>query len=164
MLLLPGLLIAQNQHLAAIDMDYLNMTKDEIKSGYEGFENYKLVKDEPGYLVYEGGECFLNWPIQRTEYYFSKTDTLYKINLIMADRLDEDGKLYKEIIKKFNEWFGLTKEHGEREGEEYYYWDFTIDEFDFHNIMYVTRAKNGKSPTIIMQADYKRLKKVENGK
>lgn len=163
-LLFPAVMFAQNQHLAAIDMDYLNYTKEMIRDNYRGYENFKLVKDEKGLLVYEGGECFLNWQIKITKYYFDSTDSLYKINVILDDSLDEDGKIYSQVIKKFREWFGNENEYKESNDIEYYYWHFTIQEFDFHNMMYVSKAKDRKSNTIITQADYNRMNEVDNGK
>ena len=147
----------QNQHLSAVDFDYLNYTRDEIKSGFEGYDNFELINDAPDRLVYRGGDCFISWPLNYSDYYFTG-DSLYLVDLILADTNDDDVFIFPEILMTFRNWFGNEMDYRKTEdGLTYYYWYFGEEMQEAEVMMYVCKYPDRKSGTVIRQVNLRRM-------
>jgi hypothetical protein len=154
-------LSGQNQHLSAIDLDFLNYTIDEIKSGFEGYDEFKLINDSPNKLVYKGGSCFVSWPLNFAEYYFTD-DSLYQIDLRLADTGDDDVFIFPEILTTFRNWYGNEMDFRKSDdGLTFYYWYFGVEMQEAEVMMFVCRYPDRKAGTVIRQVNLRRKKDVQ---
>lgn len=156
---------AQNHHLTFIDSEYLNYTRDEISKSFADYDNFWIINDEPGLLVYEGGDCFINWPLYLSAYYFDDEDSLYQINLTLADTSSDDVYLFPEILMAFRNWYGNELDYQKTsDGLSYYYWYFGEPLQEAEVMMFISKADNRKTPTLITQINLKRVKKIKDKK
>lgn len=152
-------LSGQNEHLSAIDIDYLNYTKEDILSGFENSDRFKLVRYDPDMLIFQGGDCYLNWPLHRSEYYFDQNDILTEINLTLADTTEDDVYVFIELLMTFRNWYGNEMDYEITEdGYSNYYWYFGEEGKEAEVRLSVRKNMNRKYPTVINQINLIRVK------
>jgi len=157
------LIYGQNQHLTAIDFDYLNYTRQEIENAYSAHSGFWILKDEPGLIIYQGGDCFINWPLQTTQYFFDDNDSLYQILLTLADTTINEAFLFPEVLMTFRNWFGDELDYNEsEEGTRTYYWYFGEEMQEAEAMMSVSKNFNTRSVTQITQVNLRRMKEINN--
>jgi hypothetical protein len=150
----------QNQHLTKIDFEYLNYTRQEIESGYSANSGFWIVKDEPGLIIYQGGDCFINWPLQTTKYFFDDNDSLHQIVLTLADTTINEAFLFLEVLMTFRNWFGDELDYNENEdGTKTYYWYFGEEMKQAKAMMSLSKNIRKRTASQIMQVNLRREKK-----
>lgn len=153
----------QNQHLSAVDIDYLNYTREEIQSGYSAHSGFWIVKDEPGIIIYHGGSGFVNWPLYTSEYHFDENDSLYQIVLTLADTTINEAFLFPEVLMTFRNWFGDEIDYNESEdGTRTYYWYFGEEMKEAEAMMSLRKNIRKRTASQIMQVNLRRMKFVNN--
>lgn len=154
------LIYGQNQHLTKIDFEYLNYTRQEIESGYSANSGFWIVKDEPGLIIYQGGDCFINWPLQTTKYFFDDNDSLYQVVLILADTTINEAFLFPEVLMTFRNWFGDELDYNENEdGTKTYYWYFGEEMKEAEAMMSLSKNIRKRTASQIVQVNLRREKK-----
>lgn len=158
-LLFTAFNFAQNEHLNAIDMLKMNYTKQKVLNWYEGSKKFELIKDDTGILVYQGGDCFTDWPVYLTVYSFNDKDSITQVVVSLADTTKNDAFLFPEVLNKFRQWYGREIEVKEIEdGMRYYYWYFGDEMKEVDRMMFVSKNINRTSPTVITQVDLRKIK------
>ena len=163
-LLLTLTVYGQNEHLSAVDFDYLNFTREEIEDSYAGYSDFWKAINEKGLIVYQGGSGFVSWPFYLTAYYFDDNDSLYQVNIILADTTEYEAYVFPDVLMTFRNWYGNEVDYKEDEqGNKYYYWYFGLDMDEAEATVFVVKNFKTKGATQITQANLRRLKEVEGG-
>ncbi len=158
----PIVVLAQNEHLSAVDLDYLNYTRQEIERGYSAQGGFWIVKDEPGTIIYQGGKGFVNWHLYQSAYYFDENDSLYRITLTFADTTINEAFLFPEILMTFRNWFGNELDYNESDdGNRTYYWYFGEEMKEAEAMMSLSKNIRKRTATQIVQVNLRRDKKPE---
>lgn len=158
-LLLANLLYSQNEHLATIDMTKMNYTKQKVKNWYDGSKKFGLAKEEPGMLVYSGGDCFSDWPVYFTIYLFNERDSVKQVVVTLADTTKDQAFLFPEVLNSFRKWYGMEIDAKEEDdGMRYYYWYFGDEMKEADRLMFISKNIKRTTPTIITQVDLRRVK------
>lgn len=156
-LISPILIFGQNEHLTAIDFEYLNYTRREIESGYSAQGGFWIVKDNPEMIVYQGGKGFVNWQLHQSAYYFNKHDSLYQIVLTFADTTINEAFLFPEILMTFRNWFGDELDYNESDdGTRTYYWYFGKEMSEAEAMMSLSKNIRKRTATQIVQVNLRR--------
>lgn len=156
-LICSTVLFGQNDHLNAIDFDYLNYTRHEIESGYSTQGGFWIVNDNPEMIVYQGGKGFVNWPLYQSAYHFDKNDSLYKIVLTLADTTLNEAFLFPEILMTFRNWFGDELDYNESDdGTRTYYWYFGEEMREAEAMMSLSKNIRKRTATQIVQVNLRR--------
>lgn len=154
---------AQNHHLSAIDIEYLNYTRQEIESGFSTHGGFWIIKDEPGLIIYQGGKGFVNWPLTTSEYYFDDDDSLYQIILTLADTTINEAFLFPEVLMTFRNWFGDELDYIESEDRtRTYYWYFGEEMKEAESMMFIRKNIRKRTATQIVQVNLRRMKLANN--
>ncbi|HSL90919.1 MAG TPA: hypothetical protein VK870_16580 [Ignavibacteriaceae bacterium] len=157
------LIYVQNPHLTKIDFDYLNYTRQEIENGYSAYSRFWIVKDEPGSIICQGGDCFINWPLQTTEYFFDDNDSLYQIVLTLSDTTINEAFLFPEVLMTFRNWCGDEFDYNEREkGNRTYYWYFSEEMREAETMMSLSKNIRKWTASQIMQINLRRMTLASN--
>lgn len=153
----------QNEHLTAIDFDYLNYTRQEIENGYSAHSGFWIFNDEPGIIIYQGGNGFVNWPLHTSEYHFDENDSLYQIVLTLADTTINEALIFPEVLMTFRNWFGDELDYNESgDGTRTYYWYFGEEMKEAEAMMSLSKNIRKRTASQIVQVNLRRSKVKNN--